>query len=89
MKVKASPYPLGGHVEVIRDHESRGPTGWYGNKHNDAVGWYWFQSTCRDDADVRSTVFKNRSDAERDAVRAFWNIKGWKNVGPHRRIALV
>ena len=84
---RAEVWPALGAVEVARVHSGPGPLRWSGNEHNDAVGWYWFQTGGT--PLVRSEVFLHRKDAERDAALTFENITGWRDGRYHNRIAMT
>lgn len=76
MTMKASSYPSVGCVVIVQHHETNGITGWHGNDHNDADGWYWFQASLGHAGPV-SAVFHKRRYAMRDAEKTFPNIVGW------------
>lgn len=84
--IASSTFP--GLVILLREHESSGPTGWYQNENNRAVGWYWFQCNPRNE-ELAGLVFKRRADAQADAERQFPNITGWKKTALHKFTALV
>lgn len=82
-------YPQCGSVTIQRAHADRGSTGWYGNRHNDAVGWYWLRTVRLPGHHDTGVVHKRRRSAQDDAERTFPNISHWQADGPHRMIAVI